>query len=163
MEEFARNRLVPLCHPTLCDYELSRHDIASIPLARRISDRLLKLAKGQQRPQCPKCHFYIDINENDDFYEHVDICGDLIPCEYCLCPYLIDQLENHTIQCRNDKSSENDKLINFIEKKIKYPFTKEQIRFFIQQKTKENCVNLDPLSVVDALAVFGMIILFERN
>jgi len=137
MEEFARNCLIPLCHSTLCDYELSRHDISLIPLERRISDRLLKLAKGQQRPQCSKCHFYIDINDCEDYYEHIDICGEHIPCEYCLCSYSIDQIENHTIQCRNDKSSKNDKLINFIINKTKYPFTKEQIQFFIQQEKKK--------------------------
>jgi hypothetical protein len=66
MEEFARKRLVPVCHLPRCDYELSRHDISLIPLERRISDRLLPLVKGQQRPQCEKCRFYI--NEDDDYY-----------------------------------------------------------------------------------------------
>jgi hypothetical protein len=161
MEEFARNSLVPLCHPTLCDYELSRYDISLIPLERRISDRLVKLAKGQQRPQCSKCHFYIDIDDYEDYYDHIDVCRELILCEYCLCPYSINQLQNHIIQCRNDKSSQNDKLINFIINKTKYSFTKEQINFFIQQKKKKNNLNLDPLSIVDALAVFGNYFIFK--
>jgi hypothetical protein len=156
MEKFARTRSIPLCHLTLCDYELSRCDIAFIPLERRISDRLFQLAKGQQRPQCSKCYFYIDVNEIEDFYDHIDGCdGDLVPCKYCFCPYSIDQLEDHTVQCRNDKSSQNDKLVYFIMKRTKYPFTKEQIQIFIQQKKKKDSGDLDPLTVVNALAVFG--------
>jgi hypothetical protein len=57
MEEFARNHLVPLCHSTLCDYELSRYDISLIPLERRILDRFLKLSKGQQHLQKNKFIF----------------------------------------------------------------------------------------------------------
>jgi hypothetical protein len=146
----SRNNLIPLCHPTLCDYELSRYDISSIPLQRRISDLLLLLAKGQQQPQC---HFYID--ENEDFYEHIDLCRDLRRCKYCFCPYSIDQIKSHSIQCRNDKSSQNEKLTNFIMNKTKYPITKEQIHFFIQQKKTQNQVDLDPLSIIDELAIFG--------
>jgi hypothetical protein len=40
-------------------------------------------------------------------------------------------------------------------KRTKYPFTKEQIQIFIQQKKKKDSGDLDPLTVVNALAVFG--------
>jgi hypothetical protein len=155
MEKFARTRSVPLCHLTQCDYELSRYDISFIPLERRISDRLFQLAQGQQRPQCSKCRFYIDVNELEDFYDHIDSCdGDLIPCKYCFCPYSNDEFDNHQVQCRKDKSSQNDKFVHFIMKRTKYPFTREQIQIFIQQE-KKNTDDLDPLNIVYALAVFG--------
>ena len=155
MDEFARNRSVPVCHVTLCDYELSRHDISSIPLERRLSDRLLKLAKGQQRPLCPKCHFYVDFNENEDFDEHVESCDDLIPCEYCQLPYPFNKVENHAQQCRHDPTSNNEKLANFLLTRTKYPFTIEQIRLFIQQQSKNPRASLDPSSIVESLAVYG--------
>jgi hypothetical protein len=155
MDEFARNRETPICHRRLCDYELSRHDISSIPLERRLSDRLLKLVKGQQRPLCSKCHFYVDINENENFDEHFESCGDLIPCEYCQFPFSFKELEIHTRQCMNDPTSINEKLINFVMKKTKYPFTKEQIRIFIQQQNKNHRNQLDPYSIVGDLAIFG--------
>ncbi len=151
MEEFARTRQTPICHRTLCDYELSRHDISSIPLARHISDRLFKLAKGEQRPYCSKCHFYVHINENESFDEHFDMCSETIPCEYCLLPFSFHQLENHMKQCVNDQTSPKEKLINFILPRTKYPFTKEQIRIFIQNH-RNQC---DPISIVEALAVYG--------
>jgi hypothetical protein len=150
MEEFARTRQTPVCHRTLCDYELSRHDISLIPLARAISDRLFRLAKGEQRPYCSKCHFYVNINENESFDEHFDMCGDSIPCEFCSLPFSFQQLENHTIQCTNEHVSYNEKLIHFILPRTKYPFTKEQIRIFIQHQNQ-----MDPISIVEALAVFG--------
>jgi hypothetical protein len=156
MEEFARNRETPICHKTLCDYELSRHDISSIPLERRLSDRLLKLVKGQQRPLCPKCYFYIDINDNENFDEHIESCGELIPCEYCQLPYPFNKLENHARQCRHEQISLNEKLINFILIRTKYPFTKEQIRIFIQQQNKNHRNKLDPLSIIEGLAIFGI-------
>jgi hypothetical protein len=157
MEEFARNREVPVCHKIKCDYELSRHDISSIPVERRLSDRLLKLVKGQQRPFCSKCHFYIDINDNENFDEHFESCGDLIPCEYCQLPYPFQQLEIHATQCRMDKISQNEKLTNFILPRTKYPFTKEQIRFFIQQH-KNRRMPLDPSSIIESLANYGKFI-----
>jgi hypothetical protein len=165
MEEFARNRETPVCHKTLCDYELSRHDISLIPLERRLSDRLLKLVKGQQRPLCLKCHFYIDINDNETFDDHVESCDDHIPCEYCHLPFVFQQLENHAIRCRSDKTSKNEKLTNFVLKRTKYPFTKEQIRFFIEQQIKTNArMSLDPFAIITALAEFGNLFsIFKKN
>jgi hypothetical protein len=163
MEKFVRTRSVPLCHFTICDYELSRFDIAFIPLERRISDRLLRLAKGQQRPQCSKCQFYIDANELEDFYDHIDNCdGDLTRCRYCSCPYSIDELDNHRAPCREDRSSQNDKLIQFIMKRTKYPVTKEQIRIFIQQE-RNDAGDVDPLTVVYTLAAFGKNFILKKK
>ena len=150
MEEFARTRQTPVCHPTLCDYELSRHDISLIPLSRAVSDRLIRLAKGEQRPYCSRCHFYVDVNDNATFDDHFELCGELIPCEYCSLPFSFAQLENHSRQCQNEHVSDNEKLINFVLPRTKYPFTKEQIRIFVQQQHQT-----DPRSIVEALAVFG--------
>ncbi|CAF0918516.1 unnamed protein product [Adineta steineri] len=162
MEEFVRNRQVPVCHKSKCDYELSRHDISSIPLERRLSDRLFKLVKGQQRPFCSKCHFYINIDENENFDEHFELCEDLIPCEYCHLPYPFEQLESHTQQCRNEKISRQEKLTNFILTKTKYPFTKEQIRFYIQLQIKNNQQSsLDPFKIIQALAEYGATFPFD--
>jgi hypothetical protein len=161
MEEFARNRQTPICHRTLCDYELSRYDISLIPLERRLSDRLLKLAKGEQRPLCSKCHFYVAVNEYDNFDEHFEMCGDLIPCEYCQLPFPFQQLETHAIQCANDRTSFHEKLIHFILPRTKYPFTKQQITIFIQNHRNKS----DPFSIIEALAEFGKsnIYLFSKN
>ncbi|CAF0935591.1 unnamed protein product [Rotaria sordida] len=161
MEEFARNGQAPVCHKSLCDYEFSRYDISLIPLERRISDRLLKLVKGQQRPHCSKCRFYIDLNQCEDFDEHVESCDDLIPCEYCQLPYPFKQLEIHASECQHDKTSYNEKLTNFILNKTKYPFTKNQIRHFIDQQSKNSHSDMDPWSIIDALAIFGSIFPYE--
>ncbi len=163
MEKFARIRSIPLCHLTLCDYELSRFDISFIPLEHRISDRLFRLAKGRQRPQCSKCHFYIDANKLEDFYDHIDSCnGELTSCKYCSCLYSIDEFDDHKVQCRKDKSSQNDKLVHFIMKRTKYPFTREQRQIFIQQE-KENASDLDPLNIVNTLAVFGKNLILKKK
>ncbi|CAF4935245.1 unnamed protein product [Rotaria sp. Silwood1] len=161
MQEFSRNSQTPVCHKSLCDYELSRYDISLIPLERRISDRLLKLVKGQQRPFCSRCRFYIDLNQCEDFDEHVESCDDLIPCEYCQLPYPFKQLENHARECQHDATSDYEKLTNFTLTKTKYPFTKEQIRHFIEQQSKNGQLNLDPWSIIDALAIFGSTFPYE--
>ena len=156
MDEFFRRHSAPVCHSTFCNYELSPHDIAFLPLTRRVSDRLLPLARGQQRPQCPQCHLYIDVNETEEFYNHTDVCdGDLISCQYCFHPYAIDQLDAHTQRCENDKSSSNDKLINFVTKRTKYSFTKEQITLFVRQKQAHTFSKIDPLEIINALTEFG--------
>ncbi|CAM2721844.1 unnamed protein product [Rotaria socialis] len=159
MEEFVRNGETPVCHKRLCDYQLSKYDISLIPLERRLSDRLLKLVKGQQRPFCSKCRFYVDLNEHFD--EHIELCDDLIPCEYCQLPYLFKQLENHARQCQHDPTSQNEKLANFILTRTKYPFTKDQIRLFIQEQKKNSLSSLDSWSIIEALAVFGPIFPIE--
>ncbi|CAF3947026.1 unnamed protein product [Rotaria sp. Silwood1] len=137
------------------NYQLYIFHHSLIPLERRISDRLLKLVKGQQRPFCSRCRFYIDLNQCEDFDEHVESCDDLIPCEYCQLPYPFKQLENHARACQHDATSDYEKLTNFILTKTKYPFTKEQIRHFIEQQSKNGQLNLDPWSIIDALAIFG--------
>ena len=155
MQEFARNGQAPVCHLSRCDYLLSRFDISSIPLERRLSDRLLKLAKGQQRPYCSKCHFYVNITNDQSFDDHLDSCDELIPCEYCGLPFSFRQLEVHSTQCAGDTTSRDEKLANFILTRTRYPFTKDQIRFFIQQQSKNPLANLEPFSIVNDLAVFG--------
>ncbi|CAF4747147.1 unnamed protein product, partial [Rotaria sp. Silwood2] len=161
MEEFVRNSQTPVCHKTLCDYELSRYDISLMPLERRVSDRLLKLVKGQQRPFCSKCRFYIDLNQYEDFDEHIQSCEDLIPCEYCQLPYPFKQLEDHTRQCQHANTSHYEKLTHFVLTKTKYPFPKDQIRHFIEQQRKNGQENLDPWSIIDALAIFGSTFPYE--
>ncbi|CAF4644843.1 unnamed protein product, partial [Rotaria sp. Silwood2] len=81
MDEFVRNGETSVCHKRLCDHQLSKYDISLIPLEHRLSDRLLKLVKSEQRPFCSKGRFYVDLNEN--FNEHIELCDDLIPWEYC--------------------------------------------------------------------------------
>jgi hypothetical protein len=56
-----------------------------------------------------------------------------------------------------DKISLNEKLTNFILTRTKYPFTKEQIRFFIQQH-KNRRMPLDPSSIIESLAIYGKLI-----
>ena len=156
MEKYFLRRSPPLCHPTKCDYELSAHDIAFLPLVRRVSDRLLQLARGQQRPQCPHCQLYIDVNETEEFYNHIDVCnGDLISCRYCFHRYSTDQLESHVTRCENDRSSSGDKLINYVTKRTKYPFKKEQISLFIRQKQSRNYGRTDPFEIINALTEYG--------
>lgn len=157
MEKYFRRASVPLCHPSNCDYELSSHDIAFLPLVRRISDRLLQLARGQQRPQCPHCRLYIDVNETEEFYRHIDSCnGDLIACRFCFHRYSIDQLNAHLPRCENDKSSSMDKLVNYITQRTKYPFKKEQINLFVRQKQTRTYSKLDPFEIINALTEYGI-------
>ena len=155
MEEFYRKRETPLCPIERCSYELSRHDISLIPLQRSISNRLMELAKGEQRPLCDKCLFYIDLNGNETLNDHVEMCGELIPCEFCQLPYSFIQLENHALQCQHDSSSFHEKLLCFVLIRTKYPFTKEQIRIYIQRKYPNYRNEIDPHSIIDSLAVYG--------
>ena len=155
MEDFARNRESPICHRQLCDYQLSRHDISLIPLQRHISDRLLRLAKGEQRPFCSKCQFYVNINENEMFDDHFEQCGDLIPCEFCQMPYSFIQLENHALQCRSEQASFQEKLISFLLLRTKYPFSKEQLRIYLQKEYSNQRDDIDPQHIVRSLAVYG--------
>ena len=155
MAEFVRHSAVPVCHPTLCDHLLSRHDVAVIPLERRLSDQLFKLVRGEQRPQCSHCHFYVDVQHDDDFHQHVDSCDSLIPCEVCQLPYPFLQLETHVQHCQHDPTSEQEKLTMFLLPRTKYPFTRDQIRFYIEQEHKTCHDQLDPLTLVNKLAEFG--------
>ena len=160
LENFARTRQTPICHRQLCDYELSHHDISLIPLQRHISDRLLKLARGQQRPLCSKCNFYVNINENETFDDHFELCGDLIPCEFCQMPYSFIRLENHAIQCRSDSSSSREKLVCFLLTRTRYPFSKEQIRMYLQRQYPNQRNDIDPHKIIHSLAVYGNSIFF---
>lgn len=74
MENYVQNQSIPQCHPTLCNYQLSRYDILLIPLERRLIDQVLSLVQHQQAVRCPICFSYIDVNNDDEFYEHIDTC-----------------------------------------------------------------------------------------
>jgi hypothetical protein len=139
-----------------CDYQLSRHDLSLIPLEQDTFGRLLTLVQNQQRPQCPRCHFYIDLDIIADFNQHVDSCDleNAVPCDYCHCPYVITQFDEHVRQCRNDPMHRQQKLVDFILSRTKYPFSPQQIDFFIEIQ-KKNHRPIDAFSVVGALAEFG--------
>lgn len=74
METYVENQSIPQCHPTLCDFQLSRYDILFIPLERRLSDQILALVPDQQNVRCPICLSSIDVNNDDEFYEHTIVC-----------------------------------------------------------------------------------------
>ena len=125
LKEFALNREKSVCCKNKCDYELSRHDISSIPPERCRCGGLLNLVQGKQRPFCSKCEFYMNLNEYETFDNHFEQCNDdFIPCKFCYLPYSMNQLENYSRKCRSNEISFNEK---FIVLRTKYPFTKKQI------------------------------------
>lgn len=156
MKEFLVSKSMPICHLTLCDYQLSRYDLACIPLTQRMLRELLTLVKTQQRPQCPKCHFYIDFKDSIDIDQHIESCQpeNMIPCEYCYCPTEFTEYDEHCRQCRGDPVGRQEKLIEFILSRTKYPFSIQQIEFFIENKRK-TLRQINPLAIVEELAVFS--------
>jgi len=74
METYVQTQTIPQCHPTLCNYELSRYDILLIPLERRLSDQVLSLVQDQQNVRCPICSISIEISNDDEFYAHTIMC-----------------------------------------------------------------------------------------
>ncbi|CAF0935264.1 unnamed protein product [Rotaria sordida] len=163
MNEYIQSNTVPVCHSTLCDYELSRYDVACLPLEADTIKRLLTCVKSTQRAQCPLCVFYVDFNTMNDFQKHVASCNseNMIPCEYCHCLYNIHRLDDHSRQCRNLSSSQQQQaLIDFILPRTKYPLTAQQIRVFIENRKKTH-LSLDPHSIVETLAEFGDTFPFE--
>jgi hypothetical protein len=157
MNEYIQSNTAPVCHSTLCDYELSRYDVACLPLEDDIIKRLLPCVKSTQRPQCPFCLFYVDFNAKGDLDNHAVSCNseNLVSCEYCHCLYNMHRLDNHSRECRNTPRSEQQKaLIDYIVPRTKYPLTPQQIRVFIENR-KKNRQLLDPHSIVDALAELG--------
>lgn len=156
MNRYLAAQSTPLCHSTSCDYQLSRHDLAYIPLTQRMFRQLSLLVKTQRRPQCPRCHFYVDLQEIVDLDQHIESCHpeDVVPCEYCNCPQELTLYEEHCRQCRNDRSGRQENLVNFILPRTKYPFTAKQIDYFIETKKKTKS-NISPLSIVEELAQYG--------
>ncbi|CAF3501844.1 unnamed protein product [Rotaria sp. Silwood1] len=156
MNEYIQSNTAPVCHSTLCDYELSRYDVACLPLEADMIKRLLTCVKSTQRAKCPLCSFYVDFNIMDDLQKHAATCNseNFIPCEYCHCPYNIYQLDDHSRQCRNVPSSQQQQaLIDFILPRTKYPLTAQQIRVFIEHRKKTR-LPLDPHSIIETLAEF---------
>jgi hypothetical protein len=161
MNEFIRSHSTPVCHSNFCDYQLSRHDLCCIPLERSSFRRLVSLVKSERRPKCPRCQYYIDLKNISDLDEHIESCNleNLIPCEHCFCPQEISEYEEHLQQCQYDEKGQQQKLINFIECRTEYPFSERQIQSFIEINRRNN-LSLDPLSIVEALAEFGKLLVF---
>ncbi|CAF1105026.1 unnamed protein product [Adineta steineri] len=91
MNEYLIYKTTPMCHRIHCNYQLSRYDLTCIPLTQRMYQKLFSLIQNQQRPQCPRCHFYIDFKHINDLDEHIEFCHpeDFLLCEYCYCPQKI--------------------------------------------------------------------------
>ena len=156
MNDFVASSSAPVCPATFCNYELSRHDLSSIPFEQRLFRRLQPLIRTRRRPQCPQCGFYVELSNITDLDQHIESCDvdNLIPCEFCYCPQTIEQWEEHSRQCRNDPTQRRHGLIEFLLPRTKYPFSAQQIDLFIE-KQKRNDLPIDAHSIVEALAEFG--------
>lgn len=157
MNEFIESNTAPVCHSALCPYELSRYDVACLPVQPDMITRLLPLVKSTQRPQCPLCFFYIDFKTMDDFQRHALSCNsqDMIPCNYCHCLFNKHRLNDHSQQCQNDSpAQQRQALINFLLPRTKYALTPPQIHVFLEVRRKSR-LPLDARSIVDALAELG--------
>ncbi|CAF3743107.1 unnamed protein product [Rotaria sp. Silwood1] len=155
MNEYIKSNTPPLCHSTLCNYQLSRYDVACLPLETDTIKHLLTCVKSTQRPQCPLCLFYVDFNSMSDLENHAALCNsvNLIACEYCHCLYNMYRMDDHLQQCRNlSHYQQQQALIDFIVPRTKYPITSQEIRVFIEHRRKSR-LPLDPHSIIDALAV----------
>ncbi|CAF0760021.1 unnamed protein product [Adineta steineri] len=162
MNEYLISKTTPTCHRIHCNYQLSRYDLACIPLTQRMYQKLLSLIQNQQRPQCPRCHFYIDFKNINDLDEHIEFCHpeDFLPCEYCHCPQKITLYEEHSQQCHHDQTGRQQKLVEFILSRTKYPFSVQQIEFFIETQKKTKKI-LNALNIVEQLAEFDDIFPME--
>ncbi|CAF4355280.1 unnamed protein product, partial [Adineta steineri] len=129
MNEYLISKTTPMCHRIHCNYQLSRYDLTCIPLTQRMYQKLFSLIQNQQRPQYPRCHFYIDFKNINDLDEHIEFCHpeDFLPCEYCYCPQEITLYEEHSQQCHHDQTGRLQKLVEFILSRTKYPFSVQQI------------------------------------
>ncbi|CAF2822543.1 unnamed protein product [Rotaria sp. Silwood2] len=163
MNEYIKSNIPPVCHSTLCNYQLSRYDVACLPLESDTIKHLLTCVKSAQRPQCPLCLFYVDFNSISDLENHAALCNseNLIACEYCHCLYNMYRMDDHLQQCRNlSHYQQQQTLIDFIVPRTKYPITSQEIRVFIEHRRKSR-LPLDPHSIVDALAVLDGTFPFE--
>ena len=157
MNEYIQSNTPPICHSTLCDYQLSRYDVACLPLEPDTIKCLLTCVKISRRPQCPLCLFYVDFNSMNDLENHAASCNseNLISCEYCHCLYNMYRMDDHLQHCRNlSHSQQQQALIDFILPRTKYRMEPHEVRVFIEDRNK-NSLSLDPHSIVDALAEFG--------
>lgn len=156
MNQYLTLQIAPVCNINVCDYQISRHDLACIPLTQRMFRKLLALIKTQQRPQCPRCRFYVDLQQITDLDEHLESCRpeNMIPCELCYCPQESTTYDEHRQLCRYDRTGRQQRLIDFILPRTKYPFSARQIDYFIENQKKVHR-RLNPLSIVEDLAVYG--------
>lgn len=163
MKEFVASKTMPLCHSTFCDYQLSRYDLACIPLTQRMFQQLLPLVQTQKRPQCPRCRFYVEIQQIADLDQHIESCHpeNMIPCEYCYCPMDFSEYEQHRQQCASDGAGRQQKLVEYILPRTKYPFRAQQIDFFIENKKKTHHSIIHSLSIVEELAEYSESFLFD--
>ncbi|UJR08019.1 hypothetical protein I4U23_012297 [Adineta vaga] len=152
-----------------CASAISHHDGSAFQIDVRlvmstvcIYRRLLTLVQNQKRPQCSRCHFYIDPDTIGDFDQHVDSCDleNAIPCNYCHCPYGITLIEEHVRQCCNEPMHRQQKLVEFLLPHTKYPFSAQQIDFFIETQKKYHRP-IDARSIVEALAEFDNVFPLE--
>jgi hypothetical protein len=122
---------------------------------------LVGLVKTERRPKCSKCRFYIDLRNISDLDQHMESCSreNLIPCEYCFCPQEMNNFEEHLRQCQNDQTRQEENLINFIQSHSEYPFTTNQIKYFIKLQ-RQNNLSINPLSIIEILAGFGKFFTF---
>ncbi|CAM4783822.1 unnamed protein product [Rotaria magnacalcarata] len=157
MKEFLASKLMPVCHAAFCDYQLSRYDLACIPLTQRMFHQILPLVQTQQRPQCPRCCFYVEIQQIVDLDQHIESCHpeNMVPCEYCYCPTDFSEYEEHRQQCASDGTGRQQKLVEYILPRTKYPFRAQQIDFFIENKKKDHHSIIHPLSIVEELAEYN--------
>ncbi len=157
MNDFIGSNTAPVCHSTVCTYELSRYDVECLPLQADMITHLLALVKSTQRPQCPSCFFYVEFKTMADLQRHAISCNleDMMSCNYCHCLFNKHRLNDHSQKCQNDSpSQQRQALINFLLPRTKYALTPPQIHVFLEVRRKSR-LPLDARSIVDALAELG--------
>lgn len=158
MQQNIETSSTPVCHPRHCSYPLTRHELETFPLDRKSFKKLIPLVKNEKRPLCPKCRYYVHVDEMTSFDDHVAHCelADAIPCEFCACPQTLLGYEDHRQICRSDRPSQRENLINFIMPRTKYPFSLQQIMLFIDKQRNQYRIT-DPHLIVNTLAEYGNI------
>lgn len=158
MEEHIKSKTNPVCFTNVCNYQLSKFDVACLPFDEDMISHLTALTTVERRGQCPKCLSYGEFQTMSRFQKHVASCdpNDMLSCEFCHCPYRLHDLDEHCRYCRNiPVHQRHDAFIDFIISKSKYPFTSVQVRYYIElQKQKRRAI--DPHEIINGLAAFGM-------
>ena len=156
-QQHIQSNSIPVCHSDLCDYELSRYEVACLPIDATLIERLLACVRTEQKPQCPICQYYVEFKTMNDYREHVGRCEikETMFCESCHCPIVLTQLDNHEKTCEKLPPRERlQKLVDFILPRTKYPLEVFQLRYFIEHRRADR-FPIDPPSIVNALAQFG--------
>lgn len=158
MEEHIKSKTNPVCFTNVCEYQLSKYDVACLPFDEDMISNLTVLVAVERRAQCPKCLLYFEFQTMSRFQKHLTSCdpNDMVPCEFCHCPYRFHELDEHCQYCRNiPVHQRHDAFIDFIVSKSKYPFTPVQIRYYVElQRQKRRTI--DPDEIIHGLAAFGM-------